>query len=78
MNTVGERYARALAERGYHSDEAQLRAVTALQRCADEWAAYKARRSNAVTKLLVRPPIPVSYTHLDVYKRQLRHLRARR
>ncbi|RZJ02781.1 MAG: cell division protein ZapE, partial [Rubrivivax sp.] len=32
--------------------------LAALQRCQDEWAAYKARRSNAVTKLLVRPPIP--------------------
>jgi cell division protein ZapE len=32
--------------------------VTALERCETEWAAYKARRGNAVTKLLVRPPIP--------------------
>nr|WP_255719249.1 cell division protein ZapE [Pelomonas sp. P8] len=47
-----------LAERGYKADPAQLRAVSALQRCQDEWQAYKSRRSNAVTKLLVRPPIP--------------------
>jgi predicted ATPase len=39
-------------------DPAQLRAVDALQRCEDEWAAYKARRGNAITKMLVRPPIP--------------------
>lgn len=58
MTTVSELYHQTLAERGYHADPAQLRAVAALQRCQDEWAAYKARRSNAVTKLLVRPPLP--------------------
>jgi len=56
--TVTNLYHRTLAERGYTSDPAQLHAVAALQRCQDEWAAYKARRGNAVTKLLVRPPIP--------------------
>ncbi len=58
MTTVTKIYKRTLAERGYKSDEAQLRAVAALQRCQDEWAAYKKRRGNAVAKLLVRPPIP--------------------
>jgi cell division protein ZapE len=47
-----------LRERGFTADEAQLRAVAALQRCEDEWIAYKARRSNAITRALVRPPIP--------------------
>jgi cell division protein ZapE len=51
-------YAATLVERGYTSDAAQLRALDALERCENEWADYKARRSNAVTKLLVRPPIP--------------------
>ena len=55
---VRELYEGTLAERGYASDPAQLRAVDALERCEKEWADYKARRSNAVTKLLVRPPIP--------------------
>jgi cell division protein ZapE len=55
---VRELYERTLAERGYASDPAQLAAVAALERCENEWVAYKARRSNAVTKLLVRPPIP--------------------
>lgn len=55
---VRELYELMLAERGYHSDAAQLRAVESLARCEDEWADYKARRSNAVTKLLMRPPIP--------------------
>jgi cell division protein ZapE len=55
---VRELYAQTLVERGYSADPAQLRAIDALERCENEWALYKARRSNAVTKLLVRPPIP--------------------
>ena len=55
---VRELYERTLAERGYTADPAQLRAVGALERCENEWADYKARRSNALTKLVVRPPIP--------------------
>ncbi len=51
-------YEAALAERGYISDPAQLRAVAALERCENEWADYKARRGNALTKLLRHPPIP--------------------
>ena len=58
MTSVSELYQQTLAERGFTADEAQLRAISALQRCQDEWEAYKARRSNAVTKLLVKPPIP--------------------
>jgi cell division protein ZapE len=55
---VRQLYEQTLAERGYHADPAQLHAIDALERCEREWADYKARRSNAVTKLLVRPPIP--------------------
>jgi cell division protein ZapE len=58
MTTVTELYQQTLAERGFKADEAQLRAIQGLQRCQDEWVAYKSRRGNAVTKLLVRPPIP--------------------
>ena len=58
MTTVTELYQHTLQERGFKADAAQLRAIEALQRCQDEWIAYKSRRSNAVTKLLVRPPIP--------------------
>ncbi|OWQ93313.1 cell division protein ZapE [Roseateles aquatilis] len=58
MTSVTELYQQTLAERGYTADPAQLRAVAALQRCQDEWADYKARRSNAFSKLLVRPPLP--------------------
>jgi len=56
--SVRSLYEATLKERGFASDPAQLRAVDALERCEREWADYKARRSNAVTKLLVRPPIP--------------------
>jgi len=55
---VRQLYEATLAERGFQSDPAQLRAIDALERCELEWSDYKARRSNAVTKLLVRPPIP--------------------
>jgi cell division protein ZapE len=55
---VRQLYEATLAERGYRADAAQLRAIAALERCEREWADYKARRSNTLTKLLVRPPIP--------------------
>ena len=55
---VRQLYEATLAERGYQSDPAQLRAIDALERCENEWADYKARRNNAITKLLARPPIP--------------------
>jgi cell division protein ZapE len=51
-------YEQTLAERGYTADPAQWRAIDSLERCEREWADYKARRSNALTKLVVRPPIP--------------------
>ena len=56
--TVRDLYAATLAERGYRSDPAQLRAIEALARCEAEWIEYKSRRRNALTKLLIRPPIP--------------------
>ena len=55
---VRQLYEATLAERGYHADAAQLRAIDALERCENEWADYKARRSNALTKLIRHPPIP--------------------
>jgi cell division protein ZapE len=55
---VRQLFAATLAERGYTADPAQLRAIDALERCENEWADYKARRSNVIAKMLVRPPIP--------------------
>ena len=56
--TVREAYEAELAARGYKSDPAQLLAVAALERCAQEWSEYKEKRSNAIKKLLNRPPVP--------------------
>jgi cell division protein ZapE len=56
--SVRQLYEENLAERGYHSDPAQVRAIEALERCEQEWADYKSRRSNALAKLISRPPIP--------------------
>jgi cell division protein ZapE len=47
-----------LAARGYEADAAQRRAIDALERCAEAWADYRTRRSNAIKKLLVHPPLP--------------------
>ena len=55
---VRELYQQTLSERGYSADSAQLAAVDALERCENEWVTYLARRRNAVTRLLVKPPIP--------------------
>ncbi|HLL10715.1 MAG TPA: cell division protein ZapE [Rubrivivax sp.] len=55
---VRQFYEAELAEHGFESDAAQQQAVAALERCENEWADYKARRSNALVKLISRPPIP--------------------
>jgi cell division protein ZapE len=51
-------YEQSLTKRGFVADSSQWRAVERLQQLYEEWTAYKARRSNAVTRLLVKPPIP--------------------
>ena len=56
--SVRELYLQTLRERGYLADPAQWRGIDALERCEREWTDYKAHRSNAITKLLARPPIP--------------------
>jgi cell division protein ZapE len=56
--TVIASFRQALAARGFEADASQLQAAQRLQRLYDEWLAYKARRSNSVTRLLLHPPIP--------------------
>jgi cell division protein ZapE len=56
--SVVEAFEQALAARGFKADASQQQAALRLQRLCDEWADYKARRSNAVSRLLVRPAIP--------------------
>ena len=55
---VRQVYQRALRERGFLPDPAQLRAVDALERCENEWIAYLARRRTALQRMFVKPPIP--------------------
>jgi cell division protein ZapE len=57
MNVI-EYYENELSSRGYQADAAQRAAVDRLQQCYSEWVAYKARRSNALRKLIVRPELP--------------------
>jgi len=56
--TVTGVFARALSARGHVADDSQRSAAARLETLREEWIAYKARRSNAVTRALVRPPIP--------------------
>ena len=58
MPSVREVYEAELQARGYAADPAQLGAVEALDRCANEWAEYKEQRSNVFKKLINRPEIP--------------------
>jgi len=51
-------YEQSLAKRGFVSDPAQWRAVERLQRLYEEWTAYKAKRNNALKRLLVHPDLP--------------------
>jgi cell division protein ZapE len=56
--TVLEYYQQTLAKRGFLRDDAQHAAVLRLQRLYEQWVAYKARRSSALRRLVVRPPLP--------------------
>ena len=51
-------YEESLARRGFVADPSQRRAVERLQRLYEDWSAYKARRSTALRRLLVKPPLP--------------------
>jgi cell division protein ZapE len=55
---VLELYQRMLSERGFVSDASQFRAVERLQRLYEEFTTYKARRDNALKRLLVHPELP--------------------
>ncbi len=55
---VRQFYEHSLSQRGYHSDEAQLRAIERLQRAYEEWVAYKAQRASTFKRLISRPAVP--------------------
>ena len=56
--TVRKIYQTELLARGYTADPAQLRAVQVLETCSREWGKFREQRSNALKKLINRPPIP--------------------
>jgi cell division protein ZapE len=58
MPDVLSLYQEHLAKRGFQADPSQRAAVERLQRLYEEWTAYKKRRGNALSKLLVHPPLP--------------------
>src|SRR3982751_3492151 len=58
MADVVEIYRQNLSKRGFLPDPSQQRAVERLQRLYEEWSAYKARRGNALKRVLFRPPLP--------------------
>src|SRR5579859_2275129 len=58
MADVVELYRQNLSKRGFLPDPSQQHAVERLQRLYEEWSAYKARRGNALKRLLFRPPLP--------------------
>jgi cell division protein ZapE len=51
-------YRQHLEKRGFLADPSQSRAVERLQQLYEEWSAYKARRSNALARLIVKPTLP--------------------
>ena len=55
---VKQAYQAELLARGYTADPAQLRAVEALDRCAQEWSVFKKKRSSTLKKLVNRPDVP--------------------
>ena len=55
---VVSQYEQSLAKRGFVTDSAQWRAVERLQQLYEEWSDYKKRRSSALRRLLIKPPLP--------------------
>jgi cell division protein ZapE len=51
-------YQQTLAQKSYAPDNAQLRAVSALERCERDWLDYKLQRNSVLGKLLRRPKVP--------------------
>lgn len=56
--TVLELYQEALRKRGFDPDDSQYAAVLRLQNLYEAWTDYKRRRSTALRRLVVRPPLP--------------------
>ncbi|NYT81897.1 cell division protein ZapE [Alcaligenaceae bacterium] len=55
---VREYYSKALEDRGYQPDEAQLHAIDRLQAYFDDWIEFKKARASTFRKLFKRPDVP--------------------
>jgi cell division protein ZapE len=55
---VREYFRQVARQRGFAPDTAQVVAVERLQRCQDEWIAYKQRRRTRLQKLVIKPALP--------------------
>src|SRR3546814_10141276 len=51
-------YDRALQERGFRSDEAQMAAIDRWQAYVDDWLEFKQARSSTLRKIFRRPDVP--------------------
>ena len=57
--SVRSAYDQELLLRGYVSDPAQLQAVEALERCAQEWASYQEKLKSPLRFLKKKPELPI-------------------
>lgn len=58
MQSVAQIYEQELVARGFKADEAQLRAVAALDRCVNDWVEFNKKSTSLIKKLFSKPEIP--------------------
>lgn len=58
LNSVRQAYEYELSVRGFQSDPAQLRAIDALQHCADAWKIFKKQNNRFFKKMFSKPQMP--------------------
>ena len=58
IGPVEARYQAVLAERSLAPDPSQSAGLAALERCAADWAHYKAQRGGKLAKVFIHPPLP--------------------
>ena len=73
--SVLELYQEALRKRGFQPDDSQYAAVLRLQRLYEEWSDYKRRRSTALRRLVVRPPLSRGVYLIKIGKRRFAKIR---
>ena len=58
IGPVEARYQAVLSERSLAPDPSQSAGLAALERCAADWAHYKAQRGGKLAKMFIHPPLP--------------------